>query len=194
MTTERKGKKASESPRDILTRYMTEQQMRKTPERFAILDVVMSMNGHYSADQIIERMPEDFHVSKGTMYSTLTLLIECGLVFSHQMASGATLYEKAHGVSAHNHYICTGCGKIWDLKNDSINKLVMDARTPKFKKLRCSTYIYGVCNVCQAKISRFKKKQEKHEKMHNEDLELTREEARFAKIGEELGKAAKWFK
>jgi len=189
MTTEKKGKKVTESPHDILTRFMTEQQMRKTPERFAILDAVMNMTGHQSADQIMELMPQDFHVSRGTMYSTLALLVECGLAYSHQMASGATLYEKAHGIAAHNHYICTGCGKIWDLRNEVINKAAMEARTPRFKKLRSNTYIYGICNVCFAKISRIKKKKDK-----TQQTEMTREEIRFAKISEELDKVAEWFK
>ena len=51
------GTQLKETPRDILTRFMTEQGgMRKTPERYAILDVVMQMKGHHSADQILEMM------------------------------------------------------------------------------------------------------------------------------------------
>ena len=42
---------ALDTPYDIFTRYMTEQGMRKTPERYAIMDVVVSSKGHNSADQ-----------------------------------------------------------------------------------------------------------------------------------------------
>ena len=180
--------KVAETPRDILTQFMTEQQMRKTPERYAILEVVMQMKGHHSADQILAMMPDNFHVSRGTVYSTLVLLVECGLLYNHQM-DGATLYECAYGVPTHHHYICTGCNKIWDLQDDSIEQVASKVRTPRFKKLRCSTYIYGICNVCQAKLARLKKKMEK-EKQAN----MTREEKRFAKINEDLAKAAEWFK
>lgn len=179
---------ASESPRDILTRFMTEQGMRKTPERYAILDVVMQMKGHHSADEILTMMPEDFHVSRGTIYSTLALLTECGLAYNHQM-EGATLYEYAYGKPAHHHYICTGCNKIWDLQDSSIELAASKVKTPRFKKLRCSTYIYGICNICQAKLARLKKKMEKEK----EDS-MTREEKRFARINEDLAKAAEWFK
>lgn len=178
----------TESPSDILTRFMTEQEMRKTPERYAILDVVMSMSGHKSADQILEMMPDNFHVSRGSIYNTLHLLVECGLVFTHQI-DGVTLYEKSYGVVPHHHYICTGCGKIWDLRDTEIEKVVSKARTPKFRKIRCTTYIYGLCNVCLAKLARVKKKKEK-EKLAN----MTREELRFARIDEELAKVAEWFK
>ena len=177
-----------ETPHDILTRYMVQQQMRKTPERYAILGVVMQMDGHHSADQIWNMMPEHFHVSRGTVYSTLTILVDCGLLYSHA-TDGATLYERAYKVPEHQHYICTGCNKIWDLHDSTIEQAASKVKTPRFKKLRCSTYIYGLCNICQAKLARLKKKMEKEKQ-----AKMTREEIRFAKIGEELAKAAEWFK
>lgn len=180
--------KNADTPADILTRFMKEQEMRKTPERYAILDVVMNMKGHNSADQILEMMPNNFHVSRGSIYNTLHLLVECGLVFTHQI-EGVTLYEKAYGITPHHHYICTGCNKIWDLYDSQIEQVASKVRTPKFKKIRCTTYIYGLCNICMAKLARMKKKMEK-ERLAN----MTREEIRFARIDEELAKAAEWFK
>ena len=182
------GSKKKENARDILARFMSEQGMRKTPERFAILDVVMQMKGHHSADEILTMMPQDFPVSRGTIYSTLALLVECGLIYNHQIA-GATLYEYAYGHPLHQHYICTGCNKIWDLQDSTIEQAASKVKTPRFKKMRCSTYIYGICNVCQAKLARLKKKMAKEQEKN-----MTREEKRFAKIDEELAKAADWFK
>lgn len=187
-STQTDGKQTVETPHDILERFMTEKEMRKTPERYAILDVVMQMKGHHSADEILEMMPENFHVSRGTIYNTLAVLVEAGLLFNHQM-NGCMLYECAYGRPAHHHYICTGCNKIWDLQDDSIEQAASKVRTPRFKKMRCSTYIYGLCNICQAKLARLKKKMEKEKQ-----ASMTREEKRFARIGEELAKAAEWFK
>lgn len=182
------GTKKKETPRDILARFMAEQDMRKTPERFAVLDVVVRMKGHHSADEILTMMPQDFPVSRGTIYSTLALLVECGLAYNHQ-TEGATLYECAFNKLPHHHYICTGCHKIWDLQDSTIEQTVSKLKTPRFKKLRCSTYIYGLCNICQAKLARVKKKIEKQK-----EINMTREEKRFARINEELAKAAEWFK
>ena len=187
------GTQSKESPDDILSRYITEQGgMRNTEERHAILKVVMQMKGHHSADQILAMMPDNFPVSRSTMYSTLALLVKCGLLYNHQ-TTGATLYECAYKVPVHHHYICTGCNKIWDLRDTSIEQAASKVKTPRFKKLRCSTYIYGICNICQAKLARLKKKMEKEareQKLSN----MTREEKRFAQIDEELSKAAEWFK
>ena len=187
------GLPSKETPHDILNRYIAEKGgMRNTGERHAILDVVMQMKGHHSTDQILEMMPENFPVSRSTMYSTLALLVECGLLYSH-LTDGATLYECAYKVPVHHHYICTGCHKIWDLKDSSIEKAASKVKTPRFKKLRCNTYIYGICNICQAKLARLKKKMEKEAKEQKKSS-MTREEMRFAKIDEELSKAAEWFK
>ena len=65
----------AETPHERLTRFMNEQGMRKTPERYAILETVMHMKGHHSTDQILAMMPSNFHVSRGTMYSTLALFV-----------------------------------------------------------------------------------------------------------------------
>ena len=122
----------------------------------------------------------------------MSLLVQCGLLYNHQ-TTGATLYECAYKVPVHHHYICTGCNKIWDLRDTSIEQAASKVKTPRFKKLRCSTYIYGICNICQAKLARLKKKMEKEareQKLSN----MTREEKRFAQIDEELSKAAEWFK
>ena len=187
------GGQQKETQRDILTRYMTDQGgMRKTGERYAILDVVMQMRGHHSADQILAMMPEKFPVSRATMYSTLALLVKCGLLYDHQ-TEGATLYECAYRTPMHHHYICTGCNKIWDLKDSTIEQAVSKVKTPRFKKLRCNTYIYGICNICQAKLARLKKKMEKEDK-EKKKSSMTREEKRFASIDKELAKAAEWFK
>jgi len=173
-----------EQAKEVLTQYMQEQNMRKTPERYAILEVVMKMKGHNSADKILTLMPDNFHVSRATIYSTLQLFVECGLVFNHQI-NGVVLYEKAFGCEPHNHTICNGCGKINDLYDDSVSQAALKVKTPRFKKLRCSIYIYGICNVCQAKLARMKKKMEKEHKAN-----MTSEEIRFARINEELAKMA----
>ena len=96
-------------------------------------------------------------------------------------------------IEVENAIFCTGCGKIWDLKDSSIEKVASKVKTPRFKKLRCNTYIYGICNICQAKLARLKKRMER-EAREQKQSNMTREEKRFARIDEELSKAAEWFK
>ncbi|MBR2154986.1 MAG: transcriptional repressor [Bacteroidaceae bacterium] len=172
----------------ILDEYIEGQGKRKTPERYTVMDIVLDMDGHHSADEICTMMPPKFPVSRATVYSTLSLLDEVGLVFSHQV-QGKTLYEAAFGSQPHHHYICKGCGRIWDLVNKNVEEAAATCRTPRFKKMRCSVYIYGICNVCYARIYRLNKKLEK-QRIEN----MTREEKRFARIDKELAESSMWLK
>ncbi len=140
----------------ILNEYIESQNMRKTPEREAILNVVLKMDGHHSADYIHSLMPEDFRVSRVTMYSSLQLFAKIGLVYCHPR-DGATLYENAYGVEPHHHYICSECGKMFDLHDSSLTNVAMQAKTPRFTKQSSFTYIYGQCAKCKAKIARWHK-------------------------------------
>lgn len=172
----------------ILDEYIEGQGKRKTPERYVIMDIVLDTDGHHSADEICALMPQKFPVSRATVYSTLALLEEAGLVFSHQV-QGRTLYERALGIDPHHHYICKGCGRIWDFQNKNVEEAATTCRTPRFRKMRCSVYIYGICDVCHARIYRLRKKMEK-QRLEN----MSREEKRFARIDKELAEAATWLK
>ena len=175
------------SAKEILSEYIEEQGKRKTPERNVVLDVVLKSEGHHSADELRTMLPKKYPISRATVYSTLSLLDEVGLVYSHQV-QGRTLYENAFGVEPHHHYICKGCGKIWDLYDPKISEVAQLSKTPRFRKMRSTMYIYGLCDVCGARLYRLRKKMEK------ERLEkMTREERRFARIDEELSEVAKWF-
>lgn len=184
--TEKKVERDILTARSILEYYIDEQGMRKTPERYAILEAVMHMSGHHSADEIFSMMPSDFHVSRTSIYNTLKLLDELDIVASHQI-HGTTLYERACGIEPHHHYICKGCNRIWDLKDAEFNEIAARCKTPRFRKTHYSMYIHGICDVCQARLNRLKKKIEQQK-----TDTMTREEKRFARIDQELAEAAKW--
>ena len=63
--------------RNILTSYLEQNNLRKTPERFAILDAVYSINGHFTLDELGDKLnTEDrFPVSRATLYNTLRLFM-----------------------------------------------------------------------------------------------------------------------
>ena len=174
--------------KQILDQYIEGLGKRKTPERYVIMDLVLKTEGHHSADDIYAMLPDNYPISRATIYSTLSLLDDAGLVYSHQI-NGKTLYESAFEVEPHHHYVCRGCGKIWDFNDTNVTEAASACRTPRFHKLRSSLYIYGICNACYARIYRLKKKLEK-QKLEK----MTEEEKRFARISEELLEASKWIK
>lgn len=135
-------------PREKFRQYLTDHKLRKTPERFAILDKAMTLPGHFGVDVLYDSMEKSgYHVSRATIYSTLELLVDCALLNRHIFGSRKTFYEVALG--SHFHLVCTACGKIREIEEEQLEHISgMDLHG--FKPTYCSTTVYGVCGDCNS--------------------------------------------
>lgn len=147
-------KDLKESVRQILTEYLESHGHRKTPERFAVLDAIYSIKGHFGIDTLYRLMKdqERFRVSRATLYNTIILLIDAKLVIKHQFGN-TSQYEKSYNIETHHHLVCTECGKVLEVHDDRLQTLISETRFPKFQMSHYSLYIYGICNKC-AQIKR----------------------------------------
>ena len=150
--------------KNILTNYLEQNQLRKTPERFAILDAVYSINGHFSLEELGDMLNEAnrFPVSRATLYNTLKLFMELRLVIRHRF-QGSTKYEACYDNNSHSHQICTVCGRVTEFKSQKINDALASVHLKRFRKDGFSLYVYGICSTCQAKLTKqaMKRKQDK---------------------------------
>lgn len=138
-----------EEVKDIFTKYLTTKKHRKTPERYAILNYVYDMNKHFEMETLYQKIINDnFQISKATLYNTMDLLLDCGLVYKHQFGKNAANYERAYGHDNHNHIICTGCGQVSEQKNENLFTNTMQKSIKKFTIHHYSMYIYGLCSKC----------------------------------------------
>ena len=143
----------------ILDNYLEMNNHRKTLERYTILRAIYSTSGHFTLEELNERLLRDmnFHVSRATMYNTLNLFLELRLVIRHRF-QGSTKYEACYDNTSHCHQICTICGKVMEIKSNEISLAVENMPTKRFRKDGFTLYVYGVCSTCQAKITKKKKK------------------------------------
>ena len=147
-----------EKVRGILDSYLEINNHRKTTERFAMLNAVYDMQGHFSLEELGEKMSKDnFRVSRATLYNTMRLFIELRLVVRHRFI-GQTKYEACYNNDEHIHQICTVCGAVTEIESTPITTAIAETKFTRFRKDGFSLYIYGVCSRCQAKLSRERNK------------------------------------
>ena len=142
----------------ILDSYLEVNNHRKTPERYTILKAIYSMNGHFTLEELNEKLSSElnFPVSRATLYNTLNLFLELRLVIRHRF-QGTTKYEACYDNNSHCHQICTMCGKVTEVKSPEIIQAVDNMHLRRFRKDGFTLYVYGVCSTCQSKITRRKK-------------------------------------
>ena len=139
--------KTSLTARERFDLYLRSNHKRRTVERFAIMDRVLRAPGHVSAEELCKLMKDDgYPVSAATVYSTLELLVDCGLLVRQRFNDKASLYEKA-----------SCCGKIKEVRDPALTDLIASRHFAGFTQSYYSLNIYGICGSC----SRRRRKKEK---------------------------------
>ena len=143
------SQKLRKQVKDEFMDYLTLHKHRRTPERFAILDHIYSTKGHFDMDSLYKSMIEaNFRVSRATLYNTIQLLLDCGLVIKHQFGGNVSKYERKYGNENHDHIICLSCGTVWESKNNDFFTPAQQKKIKKFTVHYYSMYIYGICSKC----------------------------------------------
>ncbi len=137
--------KESDSVR-IFSDYLARTHKRRTPERFAVLEAALSTGGHFSVEKLCGTVAgSGQHIATATVYNTVRLLVECGLLICHTF-EGKTLYEVSS--TFHTHTICTVCGKIRDIRIPVLEQTLQSLRLPRFAATVYSLSVYGTCASC----------------------------------------------
>lgn len=150
------GDKELEAAKTTLTQFMTMNKMRKTPERYAVLEAVHNSGKHISADDLHATMNKNFRVSRGTVYNTLEMLYRANLVMRHQFG-GVVLYEKRTN-RPHYHMVCTECNSISEFSSTTLKYTLSTIKLRGFNITDHDLCLYGICTKCRQKLSRQKKK------------------------------------
>ena len=140
-----KVEKTKQEVRDLFTAYLEQNQQRKTPERYAILDEIYTSKEHFDVDELFVKMKSrNYHVSRATVYNTLDLLVESGLVKRHQFGQNTSHYEQAFGYKQHDHLICNHCKKVFEFCDPRVQQITSTMGSLlKFNVSSHSLHLYG---------------------------------------------------
>ena len=129
--------------------------MRVTPERMALLEEIYRLHGHIDAEQILEGARETGHkVSRATVYRTLDLLVDCGLVQRQRLGRNRFLYEHVHAGQRHDHLACRSCGRVVEFVSPGIQAMLNEiCRAHGFAREDRQLQILGVCEGCAVEES-----------------------------------------
>jgi len=139
--------------KQTLSEYLRQKGLRATRERFLLLEEIMRTNKHFDADELYASLiAKGLKASRATVYNTLDLLVDCGLISKYRFGENHSRYEKAFGKPRHDHLICLECGDIIEFFSEKLAKIQKEVcEEKKFSPRNATLQIFGVCSKCQAK-------------------------------------------
>jgi Fe2+ or Zn2+ uptake regulation protein len=123
---------------------------RLTPQRRLVLEIVTASQDHLDAESIyLQAKQRDDRISLATVYRSLALLKEIGLIVEHSLGEDHAHFESAQA-SPHYHFTCERCGRVVEFSAPEIENILKNLCVEK--KLEVNEvhfFITGVCQICQ---------------------------------------------
>jgi Fe2+ or Zn2+ uptake regulation protein len=140
----------AQSPDADLARLLRSRGLRVTSQRLVIHGALRDLGRHATAEEVMtavsDRLPT---VSLPTVYSTLELLEELGLVRRVSAGPGPAMWDPR--TDQHHHLVCRRCGRVQDLDAELDAAASLDAaRRAGFEPERVELVVSGLCDACAA--------------------------------------------
>ncbi len=140
---------------DRLAAFLKKRGERVTRPRQVVLRHVLMRRDHFRADQLAAELTQAADkVSRGTVYRTLALMEEAGLVRTLRDGGAHRHYECIHGNPEHDHMVCRECGKFIEFHDSRIRKRIENAcREHDFRQTDHKLVVFGTCKTCRTRAT-----------------------------------------
>lgn len=133
--------------------YLSGQGFKFTKERKLILREIFSLHNHFDPEQLFIRMKKKgLKVSKASIYRTLPLLLQSGLIEQVERTEKHAHYEHTLGRGHHDHMLCISCGSAIEFFSEELERLQDEiCKNKDFDSVTHTLEIKGYCSKCRKK-------------------------------------------
>ncbi len=147
----------AEPPEEKFSEYLMMHGHRHTRGRRDLVQHIFSYHDHFTADDLVfDVKQKKIVVSRATIYRTLELLVESGLLRKLRFAD-RDAYEHDYGYPEHDHLYCTKCNKIVEFHNEEL--VALRERVSREQHFRATAHRFVITGLCE---SCFRAKGAKH--------------------------------
>ncbi len=124
--------------------------LKYTHERKLILEEVLKLRGHFDADEFYALIKKTgLRISRDTVYRTIPLLLECGLIQKSVGDSRREYFERPGPKGHHDHMVCIKCGKVIEFRDEQIEQHQETiCRQYRFQLIFHDHRLFGYCGDC----------------------------------------------
>ncbi len=139
----------------IFRKYLEKRGLKLTSERQALFDELFARHEHFEADELLVRLrTKHKKISRATIYRTLDLLVDSGIVGRVRIGESGYRYERLRAGEHHDHLICNECGRIIEFFEPAIEMLQDEVcERYGFLALSHSHQLRGICRQCRPRVS-----------------------------------------
>ena len=131
---------------EAIKRSLEGSGLRRTPQRYAVMDFLMGHKGHPTAAEIFEAVNRlDPRSSRATTYNNLRDLVQAGLVREVAVEGRAARFD-AKGMR-HHHFICDRCGNVEDIEWYNVPRPASGSLGKRILR-ECELIFRGLCTKC----------------------------------------------
>jgi len=136
--------------------FLKLKELKYTSERRLIVKAILSLYKHFDVEELFERLhKQGNYVSRATIYRTIPLLLQSGLITETFRCQDTISYENIFNKKHHDHLLCIKCGKTIEFFNEKIERLQNEVcKKYNFKPLEHRLGIKGYCEECYKKLKK----------------------------------------
>ncbi len=137
----------------VFGKYLISKGLKLTKPRKIILDTVFATHKHFNVDELYDLIRKKHKdVSRATIYRTIPLLVDSGLIKQSLRCLAKDHYEHTYGHDRHLHLICEKCGKIIEVESREAENILNElAKKHNFHIKEFNVGARGICKKCRNK-------------------------------------------